>query len=577
MKIIQSIKNILSGLYLSIKRFPASILFSASTAAVLIAISELRPAQDDLAKIAMVLALGIPLSLSVKLCIERKNTIKLYMVLVSYIASALFLVMYYFILLPDFKMVQVTRYIAVSLTLYLTFIFIPYFHKRENFENYVITLFSGFFITLLYSIVLYGGLSAILFAVDKLLGVTIKSQVYYYTWLLVVFLFGVTYFLAGIPKRNEELSANTYPKLLKILLLYIVMPLISAYTIILYIYFAKIIATWQWPVNIVTHLVLWYSVISVLVLFFITPLKQKNKWAFKFLKLFPKIILPILIMMFISIYIRINAYGVTENRYFISILALWVFMVMGYFAFNRKIKTILLPVFLSIFALIAVLGPLSSYSLSIRSQNKRLELVLLKNNMLNQGIEPSSDISKEDKIKISSILDYFNRNHSLKDVKLLPKDFRLENMNKIFGFSYEYPSYSSPNNYFSFKRIDTDKAVEIGGFDYLFGRSIFFTQGKSTVNDLTVEFNNNSDTVKISYQGKVVYNKSLDTFIKNIIEQHGAQSKEGALPAEELTITEENDKIKVKFIILNLSGMIDQSSQSINHSEVDFYLLVKVK
>jgi hypothetical protein len=577
MRFFQFFNNILSGLYLSIKRFPATILLSASTAAALIAISELNPVENNLARIAMVLALGIPLSLCIKLYIERKGSKNLIKTAAGYFIGAIVLVLYHLFLLPEFEMVEITRYIAVNLALYLAFIFIPYLPRKSNFEQYVITLLSGLFITLIYSIVLFGGLAAILFAIDNLLGVAIQGEIYYYTWLFVVFLFALTYFLAGIPLSTEELSNKTYPKLLKILLLYIVMPLLSAYTIILYIYFAKIVATWQWPVNIVTHLVLWYSVIAVLVLFFITPLKTESSWSNKFLVLFPKLVLPLLIMMFISIYIRINAYGLTENRYFVAILGLWVLLIMGYFSFNKRPKNIMLPISLSILALISVFGPLSSYSLSKLSQNNRLELLLIKNNMINNGIQPSADVSKEDKSEVSSILDYFQRNHSLEDVKLLPKGFKMEDMNKVFGFSYESSNYDSPDNYFVFKRSDSGKAIDIQGYDYLFGRNMLYDGGKSTIDDLTVAYNYNSSSVKISYEGKEIYSKDFEAFIEQLIYKHGSGTKEGVLPAEELTITEENDKVKVKFIILSLSGMRDNTSGHLNSKEIDYYLLVKIK
>ena len=159
---------------------------------------------------------------------------------------------------------------------------------------YVITIFTGFFITLIYSIVLYSGLSVILFTVDKLLGIIIPGKLYYYTWLFVVFIFALSYFLTGIPLENQEITPKSYPKLLKILLLYIIMPLLTAYTIILYVYFGKIIVTWRWPIGILSNLVLWYSVIVTILLFFITPISKEINFANKFLKFAPKIILPLL-------------------------------------------------------------------------------------------------------------------------------------------------------------------------------------------------------------------------------------------------------------------------------------------
>jgi hypothetical protein len=577
MKPIESIKNILSGLYLSLRRFPVTILLSACVACILITISETNPAGDTLAKIAMALSLGIPLSLCFKLFFERittKNNLKL---LAGYAVGAVILVLYYFFLLIDFQMVEVTRYIAVSLALYLAFIYIPYFPGKQRFEAYVITLFTGFFTTVIYSAVLYSGLSAILFAVDKLLGVRIQGEVYYYTFLLVVFFFAVSYFLAGIPLTTEESLEKPYPKLLKILVLYIVMPLISAYTIILYIYFAKILITWQWPVNIVTNLVLWYSVIAIIVLFFIAPIKAENKWANIFLKFFPKIILPVLAMMFISISIRINAYGVTENRYFVIVLALWVFAVMLYLSFTKKLQNIIIPVTLSLITIISVFGPLSSYSVSKFSQNKRFENILLKNNMLKDGkIEAAPDIPKKDKAEISSILTYFNNNHNTNDIKYLPENFEIDNMKNTFGFSYEALAYGN-GNYFYLSRQQTEEAIDVRGYDYYINTMIAGSSKKTNENALNIIYNYESTVIKINYEGKEIYIKDFNSFIQRLADKYTGESKNNNPTTEEMTFTDENEKLKVKFIFNSISGSRDGLSESNSTKGLDFNILVKIK
>ena len=193
-------------------------------------------------------------------------------------------------------MVSITRYIAVSLALYLSFLFIPYLPKKEQFEMYLIKVGLGFFITVIYSAVLYLGLAAILLSIDQLLGIHVTEKAYFYTGLFVACVFAPSYFLADIPLKDQRFKQENYSKILRVLLLYIVMPLLTAYTTILYIYFIKIMVLWQWPVGLVSHLVLWYAVIVVVVLFLITPIKDEDKWANMFTLWMPKIILPILIM-----------------------------------------------------------------------------------------------------------------------------------------------------------------------------------------------------------------------------------------------------------------------------------------
>lgn len=437
MKITQLFKDMLKGIKNSIRRFPETIGISAACVILLIYISELgygvnNELRETLGKVTMVLALGIPLSLCIKLYFERLKDYKKFLFYVTYVVGAALLILYYYVFLNDFDMISIPRYMGVSFILYLVFLFIPYLPKKDNFELYVIKVFIRFFTTILYSVVLYLGLAAILVTIDKLLGVSIKGEIYYYSWLIVAGVFAPSFFLAGIPQNNEELSLKDYSKLIKVLVLYIVIPLITVYTIILYIYFAKVIITRQWPQGLVSHLVLWYSAISAAVLFLISPLLKEMKWTQKYFKVFPKAILPLISMMFISIGIRINAYGVTENRYFVVALGVWVLLAMVYFAFKKKRSNIMLPVSLAVIIFISLFGPLSSFSVSKYSQNKRFEKILIRNNMMvgNKIVKATSNVSKEDVGEISSILSYFDRNNNLEEIKSLPKGFKIKDMDR---------------------------------------------------------------------------------------------------------------------------------------------------
>ncbi|KPU45435.1 hypothetical protein OXPF_06680 [Oxobacter pfennigii] len=582
MKPVEAIKSIIVGLYRSLKRFPVPIIFSAATMVMLIYMNETRPPYQSelrelLTRITMIFALGIPLSLSIKVYLERSSK-SIFNLIAYYAGGALLLVLYYFFLLKDVEMVSITRYIAVSLALYLGFLYIPYMLKKEQFEMYIIRIFTGFFTTVIYSIVLYLGLAAILFTVDKLLGIHIQGELYYYTWLFVVFIFSPSYFLAGIPEREVEIPNESYPKLFRILILYIVMPLLTVYTTILYIYFVKIIVTRQWPVGLVSHLVLWYSAIVVIVIFFITPIKNVSKWAERFIVFAPKIILPILIMMFVSMGIRVNAYGLTENRYFVIMLGLWAAGVMLYFSFIKTKRNIIVLLSLSIIAVISVFGPLSSYSLSKASQNKRFEKILIRNNMLNYGqiTAAPSNISYEDKNELSRILDYFDENHSLIDVKYLPEGFKTADMNKVFGFEYEGEKPISPEGYFYLSRSQTEAGVDISGYDQMFDSRYLYNSGLNTDYPFKLSYDYATSVLKISKDDKIVYQKELNTFAQGFAGKYFI-SKDNQVPPEEMTLVEENENVKVKIIFISLSGKTDINTGYTVVNSTEFYVLVKVK
>ncbi len=576
-------KGILEGIKNSVKRFPQTIGISVACVALLIYISEIRlEASSDyietLSKVTMILALGIPLSLCIKLFFERLESYKKISLYASYLGGGLLLLLYYYYFLNDLGMVSMSRYIAFNLIFYLVFLFIPYLPNGIDFEFYVVRVFTRFFTTVLYSLVLYLGLVAILFTIDKLLGVNIKGEIYYYTWLSVAGIFAPSFFLAGIPVKNEKLTLNDYPRLLRVLVLYIIMPLISIYTMILYIYFGKIILTRQWPQGLVSHLVLWYSAISTAVLFFISPLLDEKNWPRRYMKYFPKANLPLIVMMFISIGIRIRAYGVTENRYFVVSLGIWVFLIMTYFAATKKLKNILVPLSLAIITAISVFGPFSSYSVSRNSQNKRLNEILVKNNMMlnNKAIKASAEVPKEDAEQITSILNYFESNHSLKDVDVLPKDFKISDMEKVLGVKYSDEYHENNNGYFYYNSLGSLGPVEIRGYDYFFDSRSNRPQNLDDAN-FNINFHYESSTLKVSEKGKEIYKRELQDFAKRLIEKHGISQQGENLSPEQMSFEDENDKVKIKIQFLNISGSKNISSGKIESKNFEFYVLVKVK
>src|SRR5665647_3939030 len=176
--------GILTGIKNSLERFPQTIGISSTCVILLIYMSEITPGTsgdfiETLRRVTMVIALGIPLSVSIKLFFERLENYKKALLYASYLGSMLLLVLYYYFFLQDIGMVSMSRYIGFSLILYLIFLFISYLPNRDDFEFFVIRVFTRFFTTILYSLVLYLGLAAILFTIDKLLGVNIKGELYY--------------------------------------------------------------------------------------------------------------------------------------------------------------------------------------------------------------------------------------------------------------------------------------------------------------------------------------------------------------------------------------------------------------
>lgn len=579
-----NIQKVLKSLYNSIKRFPVTLVFTAVIAITLIIMDKYsstiaRETMDILQRLLLSIALGIPFSLCIKLFFENyiKNHRTLFLTF-SNLIMFIFLAAHYFLWIPEFNMVTITRYTGISLALYLAFFFVPYLKDKPGFEKYVIRILSGAFITVVFSGVLFGGISGIILTLDKLLNVPVKSSIYLYIFLLIAGFFTPAHFLGNIPRVGENSVEYPYSKAIKILILYIVMPLLVAYLAILYIYLARILITLQWPVGLVSHLVLWFTVVAAAVMFFVSPIYEETKWGRIFIFWFSKLVLPVMIMMFAAVYIRVSAFGWTENRYYVVALSIWVFVTMILKNFHKNKHNVLIPIILAVFALISVIGPFNSYEVARASQKARLESILISNDMLRDNVlsKAPADITKEDKTEISRIIDYFRLNHDFSDFEYVSQDFELDDMNAVFGFDYfsEY-YYENTMKYFGYSVNEMSQPIDIENFDYLLDyRMYYMLNNVISQDDMSFSYDMDRHIFKISDSDKTLYEKDISEYGNALIKKFPAGARE-SLDMDDTIFTDETDRFVVRYIFLHIYGETENDISKINSAE--FYVLVKVK
>lgn len=587
-KIIRFGKSSLAKLIYSLRRFPETLLICVATVTVLIILNHggmdsgggpfvTLDSGEFLTRLAAALALGVPLSLCLKLIFERGAFSKIASRVLVYIAAAGGLVLYYFYLLQDFEMVSLSRYGAVTLALYLAFTFIPYFYRRQNYELYVIKLFISFLITYLFATVLFGGISAILATISYLFSAPISSNIYFDIWLIAGGIFAPAFFLAGIPRSDEDIQAESYPKVIAILLSYIVMPLILAYSAILYIYFIKILVTQQWPDLMVSHLVLWYALISTLVLFAIYPRRSENRWNEAFVAHFPKVILPLLAMMFAAMGIRISAYGITENRYFVLLAGLWVTGAMLYLILSKKPRHIFLPASLALVAVLSVFGPWSSYSLSVRSQNRHFEKIATEHNLLQEGqiaVAAGTTVPEAAQGELSSIILYFDQSHDLALLRALPENFEIDRMEALFGFplrQYDFPE--DEEIYFRHALDYTKMYWDISGYDYFVQLSS--EEQSYRTGELELAYFPEEQKLIIMQRGETIYSQDLTAIAEEIHRENAGE--EYVVSKEKMTHTESTKDLELCYTFSTIGGWEKRSADEINIDYLELYLFVGLK
>jgi len=83
-------------------------------------------------------------------------------------------------------------------------------------------------------------------------------------------------------------------------------------------------------------------------------------------------------MLFYAIYLRINQYDLTINRYFVVVFGLWLLVISIYYIFSKKKHLSIIPAILTLFTIIISVGPWSVYSLPESRQLDRLKTNLEK-------------------------------------------------------------------------------------------------------------------------------------------------------------------------------------------------------
>lgn len=578
MKILDNVKSTLFNLKKSFERFPVSIIISTIFTVILIyTIENLSDfsydTRDNLTRLNMVLGLGIPMSIFIALLGERFSK---KVGIIGYVLGGAFLVLYYSYLLPEFDMVPMTRYIGTIIFFIILCFYSLKIGLDQNYEVFVIKVFSGIFITILYAGVLYFGLAAILFTIENLFEVDFIDNIYIYIWFIVVFVFGVSLFLSKVPDKDEDFKSYEYSKSLRVLLLYIVIPLITVYTIILYAYFIKILATWEWPKGLVSHLVLWYSSVSVGVIFLLTPILDDSKVANKFKFLFPKFILPILLMMFASIGQRINQYGITENRYYVVVLGIWVFCIMLYFSIKKPLKNTIIPISLSVVVLLSIFGHLSSYSISMLSQNKELERLLEENNILVNGVlVANQDVDKDMQNEISNKISYFSSYHDLDDIRVFPEDYDLDDTKDLLGFNFN-PIFRDINNnmYFSYYLDLYDSPIEITDYEYSINISSWRDEFRS-IEGMRIKVDREDFILAISEEGNELIAVDLNELAERIhMKSFDQEQYKTVESVEEMTFDVANENIGLRIIVTNISGYINDDDRGLQLESAEFILLI---
>ena len=448
--------------------------------------------------------------------------------------------------------------------------FVAKFNYHKDYVVYVAKILRAFIISNIYSFIVFIGISSIVFALDSLFKFDFGSLVYLRIGIFSFILFNVITFFQDFPKVRDSFTDYKYPKPFRILLVYIITPLVIIYTLILLAYFIKILALWQIPNNLIVNLVIWFAAFSVVYLFFLSRVDSIG-FINKLKIIFPISLFPLLGMMFFAIYLRISEYGLTENRYIVIAGGLWVFLSLIYYIFYRDNSNITVPIFLAAIILITGIGPASATSLSLRSQNARFEKLLKENNMIaGEGIRSDVNIDSSAKNQIIDIVSYMDKRDRIEDLNHLPKDFKLseENFTKVFGFSnkvenHSYLGYSYTDNIV--EKGDLGFNIDIEGYKNMI--FVYSLDHISTCGDYKFERKKKEINIYKKFKDDYELQKTIDLLALRDKLKTLKKTKD-EIKLDDLAIEDDNFKIYFTNIYFG-------NEDNIENAYVEFYLLTK--
>lgn len=404
-------------------------------------------------KILLIAGLGISLMFAIKMLTQRIGNALLWNVL-----GLLFLVGFYFVLptnKDDFTDMYVYLLAPVYILAHLLVAFIAFVKKEDserNFWQFNKNLFVNFFLTLIFTGVLIGGIELAILAVDKLFNVGVLDKTYFRTFLTLL-IFGSTFIFLLFNETGLKVleKDGEYPVVLKFFTQFVLIPLLFIFVVILYLYSIKILINWELPRGWVSYLVLAYSVVGILALLLVHPLKEDTtkSWVRIFSKVFYYTLLPLLVLLFVAIFTRILAYAFTEARYFVLAMALWLSSLVLYFIFSKKPTIKFIPISLFLFGFFSLTLPyFNAFSVAKRSQKNDLERVLADNNLVVDGkIDFNKEVADSVVRELESKFEFLDNRHE--------REY-------LFGFLSEEMKKDSPStNYRHWSLISKFKNVKV--------------------------------------------------------------------------------------------------------------------
>jgi hypothetical protein len=252
------------------------------------------------------------------------------------------------------------------------------------------------------------GLTLAFGTMDTLLGTDVPNELYGHVWTICLTLVWPLVAFALAPPIAAT-AGHDPGRLVTLLVTWVLVPVVAVYLVILYLYIARIAATAVLPSGEIAPMVGGCAAIAAIAHYLAFPLRATGaSWVrFYHRHLFRLLLAPVLVLAY-AVWVRIAAYGFTEMRYTLALLAVWLLVLTGHGVLWPAQRLALFPAILCGALLLGSFGPWGAIAVSERSQVGILHDLLGQSGILVEGrVAPAA--TEPDRVtaqRIGSVIAY---------------------------------------------------------------------------------------------------------------------------------------------------------------------------
>ena len=394
---VLKITDWVSGVRRVAERFPYTVALLGALYVVMLAWVHMEwsgstaVARQNAQRLAMALFAGVFISIAWKLFVEGRTELRnrREVEIAGFVAIFALQVLMYFTMLRDLSVTAPlatinTRYTILVVVSFFAMLIAPFCKLRsegdaKKFFQWSFSVLTQFAVAFGMGILL-GILGALMsWALYLLFDMDDTNELLFLYWsVTVAIVLMPLYFMSHIPGKFDLEFSEKMPLWMNILFAKILLYFTLLYMVVLYAFGMKVLIGGDWPEGTIAPLVLAFLLLGwgvYYVLRFYEGVKSDSLVSW-FVRWYPAISVPPVLLLMKSLQIRIAAYGISVDRYYGLLIGLWLLLLSGYFMFSKKRDLRVIFISFIVLFLATLYGPHSPYSVDLRAQRGRLESTL---------------------------------------------------------------------------------------------------------------------------------------------------------------------------------------------------------